>query len=128
MVFRKTWGISHSLAKTYIENYMAQYPGVVAWMDSVIETTKEKGYVETFWGRRCALPGIYERNTLFDQAKRYAINTVAQGTAAEIMKWGMMHLDDVLTKQSSPARMILQIHDELLLEVPREMLWRLSSW
>ncbi len=117
----KDLGISHSLAKTYIENYMAQYPGVVAWMDSVIETTKEKGYVETFWGRRRALPGIYERNkTLFDQAKRYAINTVAQGTAAEIMKWGMMHLDDVLTKQSSPARMILQIHDELLLEVPRE--------
>ena len=67
------------------------------------------------------MPGIYERNkTLFDQAKRYAINTVAQGTAAEIMKWGMIHLDEALTKQSPSAHMILQIHDELLLEVPRE--------
>ena len=117
----KDIGISHSLAKTYIENYMAQYPGVVAWMDQVIEKTKEKGYVETLWGRRRCLPGIYERNkTLFDQAKRYAINTVAQGTAAEIMKWGMIHLDEALTKQSPSAHMILQIHDELLLEVPRE--------
>ena len=89
----KDLDISHSLARTYIEKFMAQYPGVVAWMNEVVEKTKEKGYVETFWGRRRYLPGIYERNkTMYDLARRVAINTVAQGTAAELMKWGMINL------------------------------------
>jgi DNA polymerase I len=111
--------ISHSLAKSYIDKFMAQYPGVVTWMDQVIESTKEKGYVETYWGRRRYLPGIYERNrTLYDAARRVAINTVAQGTAAELMKWGMINLDKALKEANIDAHMLLQIHDELLLEVP----------
>jgi DNA polymerase I len=115
--------ISHSLAKSYIDKFMAQYPGVVAWMEKVIEITKEKGYVETVWGRRRYLPGIYERNrTLYDLARRVAINTVAQGTAAELMKWGMLELDKVLKNQLPGARMLLQIHDELLLEIPQELI------
>ncbi len=114
----KDLDISHSLAKSYIDKFMAQYPGVVAWMEQVIEKTKEKGYVETYWGRRRYLPGIYERNrTLYDLARRVAINTVAQGTAAELMKWGMINLDKTLREGAPDARIILQIHDELLLEV-----------
>ncbi len=117
----KDLDISHSVAKSYIDKFMAQYPGVVTWMDKVIAETKEKGYVETFWKRRRYLPGIYERNrTLFDASRRAAINTVAQGTAAEIMKWGMISLNKALKEKSLQGRILLQIHDELLLEVPQE--------
>ena len=117
----KDLGISHSVAKSYIDTFMAQYPGVVTWMESVIHETKKKGYVETVLGRRRYLPGIYERNRmLYDAAKRAAINTVAQGTAAELMKRGMVDLDSALKQKGLNARMLLQIHDELLLEVPQD--------
>lgn len=119
----KDLDISYKLAKTYIDKYMAQYPGVSAWMETVVQKTKEKGYVETFWGRRRYLPGIYERNkTMYDLARRVAINTVAQGTAAELVKWGMINLDKALIEHNLHANMLLQIHDELLLEVPQDEL------
>ncbi len=136
----KDLGVSHSVAKSYIDTFMAQYPGVVTWMDSVIEKTKEKGYVETVLGRRRYLPGIYERNrTLYDLARRVAINTVAQGTAAELMKRGMVDLDRKIAEKGLKTRMLLQIHDELLLEVPldevteaeqlvKEVLESVASW
>jgi len=136
----KDLDISHSLARSYIEKFMAQYPGVVTWMEKVVEETKKKGYVETLGGKRRYLSGIYERNkTLFDAARRAAINTVAQGTAAEIMKTGMINLQERLEKELSDVRMILQIHDELLLEVPehkkeqaqgiiKEVLENVVSW
>lgn len=112
--------VSFKEAKSYIEKYFAQYPGVSIWMDGVIEETKKKGYVTTFWGRRRYMPGIYERNrVLYDEARRVAINTVAQGTAAEIMKKGMINLDHALRTAGLSAAMILQIHDELLIEVPQ---------
>jgi DNA polymerase-1 len=117
----KDLDISNAIAKKYIDTFMAQYPGVVAWMEKVIEKTKEKGYVETLMGKRRYLPGIYERNrTLYDLARRVAINTVAQGTAAELMKMGMIALEKSLRESGSQARILLQIHDELLLEVPVE--------
>lgn len=111
--------VSFTEAKRYIEKYFAQYPGVSAWMDQVIEDTKRNGYVATYWGRRRYVPGIYEKNrVLYDEARRIAINTVAQGTAAEIMKKGMIDLEQTLRKNGLPAKMLLQIHDELLLSVP----------
>ena len=113
--------ISHAVAKEYIDKFMNHYPGVVAWMDQVIIHTKEKGYVETVGGRRRYLPGIYEKNrNLYDLARRVAINTVVQGTAAELMKKGMILLEENLRKVSSHAHILLQIHDELLIEVPSE--------
>lgn len=116
-------GISHSLAKEYIDKFMAQYPQISTWMKKVIEFTKEKGYVETYLGRRRYLPGIQEKNkTLFDLARRAAINTVAQGTAAEIVKLGMIKLDKALKEQNLNAKILLQIHDELLIECPIEQL------
>ncbi len=106
-------------AKQYIEKYFAQYPGVQTWMDHTIEQAKELGYVTTLWGRRRYVPGIYERNRmLYDLAKRIAINTVAQGTAAEIMKIGMIQLHHALKERNLGAKLIIQIHDELLLSVP----------
>ncbi len=117
----KDLDVSHSVAKSYIETFMAQYPGVLSWMESVVDFTKEHGYVETVLGRRRYLPGIYERNrTLYDMARRVAINTVAQGTAAELMKKGMIRLATAFTTAGSHAQMLLQIHDELLIEVPHE--------
>lgn len=106
-------------AKIYIDKYFAQYPGVSAWMEKVIEETKAKGYVTTLFGRRRYIPGIYENNrTLFEQATRVAINTVAQGTAAELMKIGMINLERAFKEHKLNAHIILQIHDELLISVP----------
>ena len=116
-------GISFGDAKTYIERYFAQYPGVSAWMEKTIEETKKHGYVTTYWGRRRYVPGIYEKNrTLFDLARRIAINTAAQGTAAEVMKIGMINLDKILTEKFPGAKILLQIHDELLISVPKELI------
>ena len=106
-------------AKNYIEKYFAQYPNVHIWMDEVIAETKACGYVTTLWGRRRYIPGIYEKNRmLYDLARRIAINTRAQGTAAEIMKLGMVNLSKALHEHNLQAKMILQIHDELLISVP----------
>ncbi len=106
-------------AKKYIETYFAQYPQVKGWMELVVEQTKERGYVTTFWGRRRYIPGIYEANrALYEEAKRVAINTRAQGTAAEIMKLGMIALEKAFKKAGLEAQILLQIHDELLISVP----------
>lgn len=119
------YGLSQDLnlmfgqAKQYIERYFAQYPGVSAWMEQVIIDTKHKGYVTTHWGRRRYIPAIYEKNrSLYEEARRVAINTVPQGTAAEIMKQGMINLDKYFKKENLQAKMVLQIHDELLISVP----------
>jgi len=115
----KDLGIPFKDAKTYIDKYFAQYPGVSAWMESVIEETKKHGYVETLWGRRRYIPAIYEKNkSLYEEARRVAINTKAQGTAAELMKRGMIALDAALKARNLKAHMLLQIHDELLISVP----------
>jgi len=112
--------IPFSDAKRYIDAYFAQYPHVQSWMDSVIEQTKKDGYVTTYWGRRRYIPGIYERNKgLYEEAKRVAINTRAQGTAAEIMKKGMIDLNQAIEKSGLEARILLQIHDELLITAPQ---------
>ncbi len=110
-------------AKLYIDKYFAQYPRVSEWMEQVVQETKEKGYVTTYWGRRRYIPGIYEKNaSLYQEARRVAINTKAQGTAAEIMKWGMIRLDEALKRTDIPAEMVLQIHDELLIQAPQEQI------
>jgi len=117
----KDLGIKVSEAKNYIDTYFAQYPKVSQWMESVIEETKKNGYVTTLWGRRRYIPGIYEKNkTLYELAKRVAVNTKAQGTAAEIMKKGMIDLDLAFKKKKLNAQMLLQIHDELLITVPKK--------
>ena len=114
----KDLGISFSDAKKYIDTYFEQYPAVSTWMDKVIAFTKKNGYTVTLGGRRRYVPGIYEKNkNLYEEARRVAINTVAQGTAAEIMKMGMLKLDEALKKKKLNAQMLLQIHDELLISV-----------
>ena len=113
--------ISMSEAKKYIDTYFAQYKDVSLWMEFVIEETKKSGYVKTLWGRKRYIPGIYEKNkTLYDLAKRIAINTKAQGTAAELMKKGMIDLEREFKEKKLDAQILLQIHDELLISVPKK--------
>ena len=88
-------------------------------MDGVVQEAIKKGYVTTHWGRRRYIPAIYEKNrVLHEEAKRVAINTVAQGTAAEIVKKGMIALQSRLSQEYPEAQMLLQIHDELLISAP----------
>jgi DNA polymerase-1 len=106
-------------AKTYIDRYFEKYPQVSTWMERTVEDTKKNGYVTTWLGRRRYVPGIYEKNrSLYELARRIAINTVAQGTAAEIMKVGMINLQKAFDENKCGAHMVLQIHDELLISVP----------
>lgn len=124
----KDLGISYADAEQYIDRYFAQYPDVSRWMESVIEETKTYGYVTTYWGRRRYIPGIYEKNrSLYDLAVRVAINTKAQGTAAEIMKIGMNQLQQLLQSSHNKTKMVLQIHDELLITTPEEIVAQTES-
>ncbi len=108
--------ISFKDAKLYIDKYFAQYPGVRAWMDATVKKAEQDGYVATYWGRRRYVPGLYEKNQiLYQEAKRIAINTVAQGTAAEIMKQGMIVLNNRFAAEGIDAQILLQIHDELII-------------
>ncbi len=112
-------GISFSDAKKYIDLYLEQYPGVRAWMDQTVEFAKKHGYAETLFGRRRYVPGIYEKNrTLYELARRIAINAPAQGTAAEITKLGMIDFHKAMHKQDLKGKVLLQIHDELLVSCP----------
>jgi len=119
----KDLNIPYKEAERYIEKYFSEYAQVALWMDSIIAETKEHGYVTTLYGRRRYIPGIYEKNKpLYEAACRVAINTKAQGTAAEIMKQGMINVDNALHRINADTQLLLQIHDELLLAVALEQI------
>jgi len=105
-------------AQQYIDRYFERYPGVADYMDRTRALAKEQGYVETLFGRRLYLPEINARNKMRVQAaERTAINAPMQGTAADIIKRAMLAVDDWLGGGGSDARMIMQVHDELVFEV-----------
>lgn len=111
--------VPQKVAKEYMDRYFEQYPGIKKWMDDIVEEAQAHGYVTTLWGRRRAVPGILEKNrALFEAARRIAVNTKGQGTAAELMKKAMLILEQELIARHPEARMLLQIHDELLLSAP----------
>lgn len=111
-------GLSRSQAQSYIDLYFARYPGVKNYMDGIRDQAREQGYVETLFGRRLYLPEIKSRNAARRQyAERTAINAPMQGTAADIIKRAMICTDQWLLKEKSDARMIMQVHDELVFEV-----------
>ncbi|PHP86695.1 DNA polymerase I [Burkholderia sp. AU18528] len=112
-------GITRDAAKLYIDRYFTRYPGVAQYMEDTRATAKEKGYVETVFGRRLWLPEINGGNGPRRQAaERAAINAPMQGTAADLIKLSMIAVDDWLTRDRLASRMIMQVHDELVLEVP----------
>ena len=120
--------IGRKQAAEYIELYFERYPGVQSYMNNIRHSAAELGYVETFFGRRLYLPEISSRNGMRRQAaERTAINAPMQGTAADIIKLAMIHVDDWLTSTELQSRMIMQVHDELVLEVPESELEMVSQ-
>jgi len=112
-------GIGRNEAQAYVDLYFARYPGVRRFMDETRESSRERGFVETVFGRRLHLPEINSRNVHRRQyAERTAINAPMQGTAADIIKRAMVRIDRWLEERSLHSRMIMQVHDELVLEVP----------
>lgn len=107
-------------AKSLIDGYFTHYPGVKAYMDRVVAEARERGYVETIFGRRRYLRDIRSDNSMTRSlAERNAINAPIQGSAADIMKIAMIEVDRLLRQRGSAARIVLQVHDELVLEVPQ---------
>lgn len=112
-------GVDRSAAQSYIDRYFARYPGVAEYMQRTRQTAHMQGYVETLFGRRLWVPEINSANGLRRQAaERAAINAPMQGTAADLIKLAMIAVDRWITEQRLAARLIMQVHDELVLEVP----------
>jgi DNA polymerase-1 len=118
----KQLGIERGLAQAYIDAYFSRYPGVKRFMEQTRATAKEQGYVETLFGRRLYVPEIDSRNAQRRQyAERTAINAPMQGTAADIIKRAMIAVDDWLQESGLPVKMIMQVHDELVFELPEDL-------
>ena len=112
-------GVSRREAREYIDNYLTKYAGVRDYMKDIVETARKQGYVETIFGRRRRIPEINNSNfNIRSGAERIALNTPVQGTAADIIKLAMVRVFDALKQQALQARLILQVHDELIVECP----------
>jgi DNA polymerase-1 len=118
-------GIEQKAAKDYIERYFARFAGVKRYMDETRVRAREQGYVETVFGRRLWLPQIHSGNgQLRSGAERQAINAPMQGTAADLIKLAMIAVQQALDDEGRATRMVMQVHDELVLEVPEaELAW-----
>ncbi|MCR9129636.1 MAG: DNA polymerase I [Alphaproteobacteria bacterium] len=114
-------GIGRDEAKSYIESYFKKFPGIADYMDAMKKEAKDTGMVQTIFGRRIHLPGIKDKNPSVRQfAERQAINAPIQGAAADIMRRAMIRMDEALSASRLKARMLLQVHDELVFEAPKD--------
>lgn len=114
-------GIPRKKAKQYIEEYLTQYEGIKEFMENITKKAKEQGYVETLFNRRRYIPELNSNNYMVRQfGSRVAMNTPIQGTAADIMKLAMIEVEKQIEEKNWKTKLVLQIHDELLLEVPKE--------
>jgi DNA polymerase I len=121
-------GIERGAAALYVERYFTRYPGVKRFMDETRAMARETGFVETVFGRRLYLPDIRSGNTQMRQySERAAINAPMQGTAADIIKRAMIAVDGWLAREQTGASVIMQVHDELVLEVPHDSVDRVSA-
>ena len=111
-------GIERHAAQDYVSRYFGRYPGVRDYMERTRASARERGYVETVFGRRLYLPDIRSRDRNLQQyAERSAINAPMQGTAADIIKRAMIRVHAWLSESGVPAHLVMQVHDELVLEV-----------
>ncbi len=114
-------GMSVTEAKIFIAKYFDRYPKIRGFLDSCVEHARTHGYVKTIMGRRRAIPDIHSRNqTARNAAERFAVNTVVQGSAADLIKLAMIRIDRRIRAEKRPSKMLLQVHDELVFETPRE--------
>ncbi|HFI0252414.1 TPA: DNA polymerase I [Streptococcus suis] len=113
-------GITRKEAKDYIDTYFERFPGIKNYMETIVREARDKGFVETIYKRRRELPDINSRNfNVRNFAERTAINSPIQGSAADILKVAMINLDKAIEEAGLSTRMLLQVHDEIVLEVPR---------
>lgn len=113
-------GITRKEAKDYIETYFERFPGIKNYMETIVREARDKGFVETIYKRRRELPEINSRNfNVRNFAERTAINSPIQGSAADILKVAMINLDKAIVETGLSTRMLLQVHDEIVLEVPK---------
>ncbi|MDP4278909.1 MAG: DNA polymerase, partial [Bacteroidota bacterium] len=116
-------GVSRTEAKALIDGYFETYPSVKSYMDKVIEEARKNGWVETIFHRKRYLPDIQSHNSVVrGYAERNAINAPIQGTAADIIKLAMVHIQQSIEQQGLQSKMILQVHDELDFIVPKNEL------
>jgi DNA polymerase-1 len=121
-------GISYADAKKFIETYFTVYQGVKIFMEATKDFVRKNGYAETLFGRRRQFPDIQSPlPQLRAQAERMAINMPVQGTDADLMKLAMIEVDAMLPTLSPKSRLLLQVHDELVLEVPPEDVERVAT-
>jgi len=121
-------GISKAEARKVIDDYFDTYKGIRAYMDRIPEEAREKGYVTSLFGRRRYFPGIRDRNfNVRSRAEREAINMPIQGTASDIVKIAMINVSRAIAKEGLETKMIMQIHDELLFEGPKNEVERASE-
>lgn len=116
-------GITRKDAKNYIETYFERYPGIKTYMENIVREARDKGFVETMSHRRRKIPDINARNfNVRGFAERTAINSPIQGSAADILKIAMINLDKALSARDFKSKLLLQVHDEIILDVPLEEL------
>ena len=114
-------GVTRKEAGEFIKTYLDTYPGVKKYMEDIKQTGREQGYVSTLFGRRRALPELKSKNfNMRSFGERVAMNTPIQGTAADIIKIAMVRVRDRLLRDGLQSRLILQVHDELILEAPKD--------
>ncbi|MCW0952888.1 DNA polymerase I [Weissella ceti] len=124
----KNINVSRAEAKDMIEKYFEQYPGIKRWMDEIITFAQENGYVETLAHRRRYLPDIKAKNfNVRSFAERTAMNSPIQGSAADIIKIAMLNVQKALDDEGLESKMLLQVHDELIFEVPRNEVARMHT-
>ncbi len=122
-------GVSFAEAQEFIHTYFEQFPTIRKFMESNIEKARNNGYIDTLLGRRRYLPDInIENRRIREAAERTAINTPVQGTAADIIKIAMVNIQNEITSVCAQAKMLLQVHDELVFEVPEKNIDTFSNW
>ena len=115
----RTIGIPIPQAKQFIEDYFARYSSIKQFMEEVVNQSKKTGYAETILGRRRNITGLDSKNfNVRSQAERLAVNTVIQGSAADLIKVAMINIQNKIESENMPIKMTLQIHDELVFEIP----------
>jgi DNA polymerase-1 len=115
-------GVSRWEARDYIDSYLANYSGVRKYMKQVVADAREVGYTQTLFGRKRTIPELTSSNFMVRQGgERMALNTPIQGTAADLIKMAMIRVDEALRKEFPEARLLLQVHDELIVECPEEI-------
>ena len=123
-----TLGIATGEAQAIVDAYFARYTGVRRFLDDTVKNAKSAGYVSTLLGRRRYLPDLSSSNRMLKQAaERMAVNSVIQGTAADLIKKAMVDVDEALRGADLDVMMIMQVHDELVFEVPKKEIDTLSE-